>query len=544
MAGGNSLYQATLAGRLEVYDAYVAAGKGLPFVYPWDSLPALYIVLGVLIRPRLSPSLARPSGIITFLAVVVHSTYIVVNRRSIGFASGYGIGLAAMWGAIATWTFIVLHDPNKDFARLEIWEAAAAATYTQTPEGVSHSVDKSSSQNGVTSRQTKGLTQTFTPKDPKQKNYGPKYRLVWQTFPSGFMHSIDWTVDLITSFRGPNWNFRILTLPKIKTLPPPSQYQITRTIEPSILANEIHNPSDPSSASLYHAILHTGRLYLFIDIIKIVMITDPYFLGLRPLDSPSPWPLLEGKFFLTKLTRLLISLTGVLSALSVIFSLSPLFFFSILSALVPQQTLLKYTRAPLYDPRMYADLYVEPLTSIANKGLAGFWGKSWHQMFRYGISEPSKPIVKALGIDPRSQVGRAIQSLVAFCLSGMIHASASYTTFSIIRSKPLDPWLFFMLQGVGTIIQTAFADLILKQMKIEVPKRVRQAGNWAFVLVWLFYTGPLLANDFARAGIWLFEPVPVSLVRGVMGQGWWHWGGRWFGLRKGEGIFDYGIIYW
>ena len=64
------------------------------------------------------------------------------------------------------------------------------------------------------------------------------------------------------------------------------------------------------------------------------------------------------------------------------------------------------------------------------------------------------------------------------------------------------------------------------------PELVRKIGNAGFVVLWLYFTGPLLADDFARAGVWLFEPVPVSFVRGFMGEGWWKWGGRWTGWSE------------
>jgi hypothetical protein len=62
-----------------------------------------------------------------------------------------------------------------------------------------------------------------------------------------------------------------------------------------------------------------------------------------------------------------------------------------------------------------------------------------------------------------------------------------------------------------------------------------------FAAGWLALTGPLLVDDFARCGVWLFEPVPVSLVRGLTGQGWWCWGGRWVGWWQGRYWWETGI---
>lgn len=77
--------------------------------------------------------------------------------------------------------------------------------------------------------------------------------------------------------------------------------------------------------------------------------------------------------------------------------------------------------------------------------------------------------------------------------------------------------------------------------KWGVPQTLRRTGNVLFVAAWLWVTGPLLADDFARCGVWLFEPLPVSLLRGVMGEGWWMWGGRWAGWWQGTRWWDTGI---
>lgn len=46
-----------------------------------------------------------------------------------------------------------------------------------------------------------------------------------------------------------------------------------------------------------------------------------------------------------------------------------------------------------------------------------------------------------------------------------------------------------------------------------------------YVHVWFYHTAPLLMDDFARGGLWLYEPAPISPLRalglGVRGDGWW-----------------------
>lgn len=175
------------------------------------------------------------------------------------------------------------------------------------------------------------------------------------------------------------------------------------------------------------------------------------------------------------------------------------------------------------------------------------WSTWWHQMFRYGISEPSRMLVKKFDINPRGQLARVIQLSVAFGLTAGIHASASSTTFSVIPGRPSQPFIFFMSQAAGILIQTALSRFLNKL--VEFPKILRQMGNFGFAFVFLWYVGPYLSDDFARCQIWLFEPVPVSIFRGLgfgPGDCWIPWlqfseGGKWLGWWNGGHWYNSGL---
>ena len=77
--------------------------------------------------------------------------------------------------------------------------------------------------------------------------------------------------------------------------------------------------------------------------------------------------------------------------------------------------------------------------------------------------------------------------------------------------------------------------------------RVRMFGNFAATYTWLYYTAPLLVDDFAKGGIWLFEPIPFSPLRGLgfgaEGEGWWCWHGRLIGWHHGARWWQSGISF-
>jgi hypothetical protein len=107
--------------------------------------------------------------------------------------------------------------------------------------------------------------------------------------------------------------------------------------------------------------------------------------------------------------------------------------------------------------------------------------------------------------------------------------------------------MFFMMQALGVTVQTTLVQL-LKSAGVtqHVPKTIRRTANLVTTLVWMYFTAPLLVDDFARGGIWLFEPVPISIFRGLglgpKGAGWWHWNGfvEW---RSGKSWWDSGIAF-
>lgn len=571
-----SAYRQTLAARQQRYDAAIAAKEYTPFLYPWDLLPVTYLILSIMITPRLPAKIARLIRYAAFILIMCHSLYLNIRRRTLWFAGGYGIGLATDWGIIMSAALLVFNDPARDFRRLEIRPAKfegdtkdESMSNGSAQQPVSDMVSASNGSahhpvlpNGsasidLTRRRVPGV---YTSTDTKQPSFpgsgqaaSQPYSLAWQGFPygKGWLHLIDWTVDVTTSFRAPNWNHRIPTLGAIDGPIPP---------DPAVHGHNIGRSEPTAVPKQSLRALHRRALqdfilsYLLLDLLKTTMITDPYFLGLSPLDSPTPWSWLatlnQTMPFATRLVRLSISMTGVITALTFIFSLSPLFFTLILPKVVDVS---KITKSPLLEPWMYAPFWYPVTTSILHSGLAGFWGKFWHQMFRYGISEPSRVLIEWLNIDKRGQIARIIQLLIAFGLSGSIHTAGSYTTFSLTPSHPFSgPLMFFFTQGVGVLLQSTIIKLLyhyLPRTK-SLPRVVKQSMNLAFVLVYLYFTGPLLADDFARCGIWLFEPVPISLLRGLgfgpggKDEGWWAWyqeGSRWVGWHRGDGIWDSGL---
>lgn len=540
MVNEQSLYRQVLQDRQDLYNEALTKGIYTPFIFPWDTLPVLLLALGVVSTPQLPKVFGRISRIALSLCIYL---YLLLRWPYVRISnvSGYGLGLSGAWGLIMTVIVLVLHDPGKDFQRIEIKQGAVPGqpikqSATAKPlDGNPNTTLRRTVPNGSVEHQS----QNFNSNDAEST------RFVWQGYPRNFLHRLDWSIDLITTFRGINWNFKV----PIKTyaVPPPEG-------NPPELSEKAAELNKNALRDLRRTAIRNFIYYYFVvDVLKTFMITDPYWLGIAPLESRSPWiwlsklnDILPGA---TRFVRLSVSLSAVVAALTIIFSLSPLFF-TIVLPYIAGDKLYAITKSPLLEVWMYPPQWGSMFDTLCNKGLAGMWSTWWHQMFRYGISEPSRLLIQKLNISPRGQAARALQLFIAFGLTASIHAAASSTTFSIIPCRPSHPFIFFIGQAVGILIQTEASRRLNAIMSF--PRVIRRAGNFGFAFVFLWYIGPYLADDFARCGIWLFEPIPISPLRGLgFGPGdcwipwlsypqggkliWWWNGGSWY--RSGVGIF-------
>lgn len=148
---------------------------------------------------------------------------------------------------------------------------------------------------------------------------------------------------------------------------------------------------------------------------------------------------------------------------------------------------------------------------VCNKGLAGLWGGWWHQTFRKGFSAPTDFLIRNGFISQSSNAAKVFGLFVAFGTSGALHAAGSYTAYP--DSRPWDLVVFFMLQAVGIMLQEGIATALKTTIR-ALPSWLRKAGNLGFAAAWVYITSPYLVDDFSRS-VWMFEPVPFSLLRGL-----------------------------
>lgn len=491
--------------------------KTTPYVYSYRMLGPHLLILYLLLPPTGSTT-------VRYLRYPLLATmaYLAVKTmrecRSAKVTIAYGIGLISAWSLLWAVTLLVFGDARSEFRRIERREGSGGQgrKSMDTLGG-----DRFASSSCVNEKrllrarnEVTGLTDpsatlqasqsTSPPTTVPSSPNGPYY--VWQTLPPTFLHRLDWVLDLFTNFRGIGWAHQNPTLP-----PPPEI--ILSTLQPKFPASNLPPSTPPTRESLLRKTAITLILHILaLDTLKTLTLWDPYFLSLPAPPSASPFPF-------PTFTRLLLSATFTYTALSAIFLLAPF-----TACLLGPRILGSHA-----DPWLYPPFFASPAL-IAQKGLAGLWGNVWHQLFRFAFDSAGDFLARPLGPawGRKSPNGGLLRLVTAFILSGLLHASASYTMLP--PTQPLHAFAFFAVQPIGILAHRGLSTLLRKSDWHErVPARLRGLGNVLGVVGWFYVTGPWIADDFAQGGIWLMEPVPVSLWRRKGGLWGGNWGGRWEG---------------
>jgi len=529
------------------YDSAIASGRFSVFLYPWGTVGAAAIILYLLIDHRSSPllkSLRWP----VWLFNAVFSIYCILFTRARNPAAAFGVGLISAWSLLWTATIVLVNDCQTDFRRIERRERVLDESPSEAQDSaISSSLDTASASNGQPNQATLSQrSKTAANGAPAGAQQSPAERegtFTWQSYPTApFVERLDWVADIFCNFRGMGWSWRIAGLS-----PPPIAVQedLARNDGESIskedtrvgrLGNRRYLTKD---ALLRQNIYIFVRNYLVLDLMKTLIAHDPYMWGVVGIsDEPAPGylPASIGLYPVArKMVRLLVSLASISYALEFIFSLGPLFFVGLVGT--------RYIGARA-EPWMYPD-HFGSFTSVLDKGLAGWWGGWWHQSFRFSFQEPGRVLVEALGMDTKGQAAKFLQLLVAFTLSGMLHVCGSYT--QVGHTTPLTgPLVFFLAQAVGIALQMVVRGWLKKAgVSEKCPPWLVRTVNFTYAHIWLYFTAPLLIDDFARGGVWLFEPVPVSIFRGLgfgsKHDGVWQWYGQIAVWHNGKHWWDTGI---
>ena len=368
--------------------------------------------------------------------------------RSISLAHGVLIGISSSWCIVLATNFLFLYEPSRQFARA----IAVAETWTVQNGKQDFHIDKS--QHAV---------------------------IRWQSMPERIFERVVWTLDLLGSLRGLHWSYG----------------------RPSNEPSRLDSRDDlRESTSFQSSLCKFVLLCVGIDCLKEIIARDPYFWS--DMDSD----IQRAPQFSTLLSEIITS-HRMFIAFAVLYLSIELF--STAGFLV----FVKILGPSVVGPWGYEWAYRPQFggfSAICTKGLRGWWGCCWHQLFRITITSPGKAMIITLQLKGDGIFAKTIQTTVPFLISGVIHACGSHTMWGTTR--PLNSLLFFLLQPFGIALQSFCCQLMTNfEISRHIAKPVRQLSNFVFTALWLLKTFPLLADDFARGGLFLTEPFPISIAQ-------------------------------
>ncbi|KAJ1331342.1 Membrane bound O-acyl transferase family [Microdochium nivale] len=517
----------------------------------------------------------------------------IAHVSSPNFASAYAAGLLGAWGIIWSFTVLVWTRPQWDAKRVELRRRSTSLRAEgQSLEGVSgaagfledpshenvaqlshdngsanghttgHTLSSRSSKSGLGSRgqsqgeqngnshHENGHSKSDALRNAKLPSDGMNdVEYYWQEFPenASFRTRLNWSFDYVIQFRMTGWNCVIPSLPPYE--PPASKdlKQLPLESLPNKSCSGFTRITDRKTFIYQTLLFRMLPAYVLIDVLAVLVTADPHFVVGPEQDLPLPRNLAALHPAARFMWRQLLALLGIISALQLLLN-----FGQLLTCLLCRP-LLGFRAHPWHLPSVTGSF-----EQVLDRGLAGFWGSWWHQTFRFGFAAPTKWLLRNGYVKKGTFAADAASFTFAFAQSGFLHAAGSYTTVS--ATKWWMPPTTFLLSGLGMLLQKRLSPLaaLLWQYvfasaannnnnnnnketatattttatPLSPPRWVRRAANLAFVLGWLSLTAWPLLEDFSRGGLWLFEPVPVSLARGLTGLGdpadrrVWRWADR------------------
>ncbi|KAI2784677.1 hypothetical protein F4815DRAFT_131901 [Daldinia loculata] len=563
----------------------VSAGTKKPFLVPLYFLSYWFIPIVYLAIPHKNRSWLYRARWLVLAFTVAFNFHMILNVSSHNFASAYGAGLIGAWGIIWNFTLLVWTKPQWEARRVEIRRKRSRKNghivqTTKSSKGGADSADstglesdrckpngngsahnrkerkdgaaipKTSPEQTELSEESRKLLLDAIPSLRKYQNDDEivaelkkleaeqEFEYYWQEYPAdaSLWTRLDWAFDIASSFRMTGWNWAIPCLPPYDLPPTINGYQLPlSTVGPQRSKQGYTRQLTLKSLFLTRFFRDIIPNYLLVDFCAVHMTADPYFI-LGPEHSnlaPLPPHLTSLSPIVLSAQRTALTFLGVISALQLAFAFGALS----LALLPPSPQILRFRAHPWHLPSS-----IGSFSQVLDRGLAGFWGSWWHQTFRFGFSAPTRWLETNGYVKPGSPAQRAAAFAFAFLQSAFLHASGSYSTVPT-RSKWWHPPLFFMFAGLGSTLQTWLARAVFGALIRRMPRWVRRLGNLVFVLGWMWLTSWALIDDFGRCGLWLFEPVPVSVFR-WLGYGptqdrrvwryerdfWpkWYWGKHWW----------------
>ncbi|KAF5026552.1 hypothetical protein F66182_1341 [Fusarium sp. NRRL 66182] len=497
----------------ELFTLAVTRGTREPLVLP-------FCILGPFILPPLYlavPHRNRPwlyhARWLVIAFVVTFNLYIILRMSSFNVGPAYGAGLIGSWGVLLNLNLLVWTNPQTDYARI----IRVPKKLNGTAEN--HAIEPSSKTQENRVRHRKPHASANAPLG----DVGSRAKrddledtvCVWQRFPENgsLGQRLNWTFDLMTNFREIGWNCSISSVPRPSIPDSLGDGDLVSFDNMPAMSRSGYYRHLTEKEFLWTRVRNVLLLAVVLDFGSVIMVKDPYCVYGPGHNLELPIHLQQLHPRLLRLYRELASLLGIYAAIDAMFTLHDLFQYYVFSYFYPM-------RGELWQ---YSNIF-GPISQVLDRGLAGWWGAFWHQTFRLQFVAPAKFLVNNGYLEKKTLLAQIVTLYISFIQSGILHGAGSVS--SMRTTKPWRAPVFFSLQPPGIIAQLFLLQALDKYFP-DTPKKLRQIFNLLFTLSWLHLTAPFFTDDVASTGLWVLEPVPVSLLRwlgfGHPDDHWWRW---------------------
>ncbi|KAK3676022.1 hypothetical protein LTR78_004214 [Recurvomyces mirabilis] len=418
-----------------------------------------------------------------------------------------GVDVLSVNGLLWALFLLVLKDPWGDFRyvrgreMLERRVVAKDSGKTEVGTGL-----PSVTGNGSVKEQTATTLQTSLPTTIDHNNNDFYEGETKQPYPSALLARIPWVYTLLISIRLNNW--RINSPSHDKTQPPA--------------------PAFPTHGAFALQALSSFALgYVVLDLTSVYIAWDPYFQNPNmPLASPLSLPSTLPSALQLLPLRLVRTMTIGAQAWALI---GQMFY---LPCLLPLTIHYMGWIGDEWSPHNWPP-YFGPSSTILKHGVRGFWGSYWHQTMRFTVSAPGYELADLLGFKAGGTIRYAVITFTAFALSGLVHTG-------LVPPEPLNAivsphelrfyvFAFFAVQPIAVLLETLFASLMakygggLERWRSGNGLRIRKLINAIWTISWFTLTLGLIGEMGRQLDWWHYWTVPVSLWKGLRGEGWVAW---------------------
>ncbi|KAF2765538.1 hypothetical protein EJ03DRAFT_377705 [Teratosphaeria nubilosa] len=322
--------------------------------------------------------------------------------------------------------------------------------------------------------------------------------IVEEGFPEDFWQRLRWVNKLLRNKQLVNWRI-------------------------GVRSHDVRQPARPGFRSRGHFLRVAGAslvlAYVMLDLTTAYTSWDPYFTDVATsIDAPLPHPHLS--FLPPRVVRTTLHAAQLYAAVGLLLPLPTALPVLLASLHLFPQT---WSPSPHKEPR-----YFGPWSTVFRHGLRGLWGGFWHQNMRFVAGGVGYSLAQALGLKEGGFARYAVLVSMTFLASGVLHMGLVPAEPLFVR-RGVGVWGlrgrmagFFWVQAVGILGEVGVERLVGGKGKGK-GGWWRWVGNAGWVFLWLLVTLPVLMDVERQLGYFRVWPVPVSLWRGVRGEGWVVW---------------------